>query len=401
MSFTASSAGRFVACPASVLLPRTPDVETEYARAGTIKHEYLERVGNAASQDLARVKAFMQGERPIDILNCVDADYRDDCESIELPDLRASRGECLTEVTFAMNVFTGVARVVGAGLNRDYSDVQPSEICGTADVVQVLPDSVYISDYKTGREVPHPSSNWQLKTLSVMASAAYAKESVTASITYIRPDGEVYEVTHVFDSLDLVEARVQLMNALKYSEMLAERDEEIGLEDVHPGEHCRYCPAFRNCPSQASLVETMLTTQEETTLDRPADLYLTWQRMKRLTAEVGAIVHAHARARPIQLPDGREYSERKSTREKIDANLALPALSTVVPGDVALSASSQSVTKASIQRAVREFWSSLPPDSRPTLKSLMEQASKALREAGAVSKVESRSFGERKASVAG
>lgn len=374
---------------ASEALPHSVETgESTFAARGNAIHEFLERLGNGASLDHA--------------LDKCPPEHRDMCQSINIGALSLGRGDGFQyEVTFAMDVYSGRARVLGTGLGRDYSGVTESEVCGTADVIKVEPGHVYITDYKTGRPVARPESNWQLIMLALMASAATGRHEVTASITYINPDGSVREVAHRWDEWDLLVLRGEmagLVKAIAEERELADAGRPPSGSALRPGEHCRYCPAFRSCPAQISLLDRMVAGHGEHTHsmtdERAHAVYETWHRMRRLVADVGSAIHAHARSRPIPLPDGRVFGEVETSKSSFDGLTVVDVLSRMISPEVALSATSFSVTKTGLTAAIREHWLGMDPAERPTLKAYTAEIMDEVDRAGGISTKSSSSIRE-------
>ena len=406
---TSSSVARTVECPAWLALPHYPEGASPAASRGTWIHLFLETWGSdIPDRSRADTPAFFQSVQSA-LLSVEGApdEIVEFCRTIDLKMISWpwwNDGEEFVELTLAGDMGSGECRVVGSGLNRDYSLIKRGEICGTADVLVVRPDHVYVADYKTGRAVAHPSKNWQLISLAIMASGAFDDLPVRASIIYVNEDGSITEVSHEFSADDLMVFRCVLAEAQERAAAAAAKA-DLFVQDVAPGDWCRYCPAFRGCPAQLSLVDRIVDMDESKARSNAVamlgssatEAYEVWQRMRRVVNEVGKVIHAHARENPISLPDGRVFSEAETTRDVLDGAVTVDVLSRMIPPEYALSAAKYSVSKSSVTSAVRGYWGQLPQDKRPTLKSLLDDVSTALSESGAIRPKLSRRFGERRA----
>lgn len=313
-------------------------------------------------------------ESPLDL---VPEKYRDYCASINLNDVPIGVGD-EAEVALALDVSTGGARVLGKGLNRGYlSLIQPEEIPGTADVVRVEPDSVFVADYKTGRNVHRASESWQMKMLGLMAARAFGRDVAVVQIIHLDVDGSVHKNMEIFDEWDLQEIMSKVVAAVKKIRSLRETGVTIG--DVVEGPWCRYCPSFRSCPAKVSLLNHLVATTDEElagqakahlTESNAGQAYEMWRRMKRVVDEVGAAIHAYAESSPIDLGEGKVYGPRETARESLDPGKVIRAVKKHLGEDYILDSVKLTATKAHLNRAIRRYWESIPEDDRPTLKEL-------------------------------
>ena len=154
---------------------------------------------------------------------------------------------------------TGTCEVLGNGLGRDYGELGPKDVTGTADVVLAGYWGVEVLDYKTGKTLPDPEHSAQLKHLALMAVKALrpAAQYVVAGFQRVRQDlrkkkdrwvvkDETVLLTRV--DLDLHERR--LKKALVVAEEV-KRDIDAGRDpQVTEGPWCFFCPARFECPAK-------------------------------------------------------------------------------------------------------------------------------------------------------
>ena len=360
---SASMWNRVRHCPASLVLPTTLDISSSDAAArGTAIHAYLERVSNEDSEAMARVAE----------------EYRPYCETLDLDDLPLGAG-FVAEAAFALDLSTGEARVMGHGLDRGYQKtLKPVEIPGTADVVQVGPDHVYVGDYKTGRSVHVARDSWQMKMLGLMAARAYGKSSAVVEIIQLMEDGSVYKNQAEWDEWDLQEIFARVFHVAGLVRGLRDRG-DLTASDVVEGDHCQWCPAFSSCPAKIALLNHLVTTDEKAiksgvhsrlTMANAHEAYTMWRRMKKIVDEVGAALHAYAKRAPIDLENGKVYGPVETVRESLDPQTTVDVVKKQLGEQYAMSAVKFSVTKTSVTNAARAAWKDKPEDDRPTLKAI-------------------------------
>lgn len=123
---TGSGVERSMACLASNVLERAWVADTEHSARGVAVHAYLERISNGMTAE--------------ESLALVDEEYREVCEGLDLSGLALD--QLSAEVTFVINLVTGEARVLGQGLERDYSGVGADELPLTIDLAGVDPSPI-------------------------------------------------------------------------------------------------------------------------------------------------------------------------------------------------------------------------------------------------------------------
>lgn len=325
---TASKAALAFACPAAFALPQTAE-----------KH---------AGQD--------EG-------NETHAELEQSINDGAIPDVLVERWPDFiwrSEVAFALDLATGEARELGAGIGRAYGDPGPFVICGTADIVGRGPcDELVIVDRKSySPHVPRAAINAQLHTLALAAARAYKMDAAEVAIWHeVRP----LDVAKL-DTFDLDGFAVDLRGILaKVAD--ARRMVREGL-DLHlsPGQHCRYCEAFHSCPAQRQLqtevksgaieprIEMMLPLGND---EVARDAYELRARLRILLKRLDSALFARANERPIPLGNGRMFGphERKG-RESLSGDITYEVLRTLHGQHVADAAVERHATKAKLKEAL-------------------------------------------------
>ena len=382
-----------LSCPASQVLP-VVDSEWAAGESGREKHAALADWVTAppdAKLDLpAQMAAWLE----------TVTEYADEMRH---PDT-------ISEMALTYDVATGQARHLGANLGRAYPERTPSEFYGALDYVRHDGDSVMVADLKTGMsDVPHPARNMQLRFGALAAARHFGVESARVGILHA-PEGRTpWWSWATLDAFELEMAAAELRTLAErigYARNDAQRGKTPRLT---VGEHCTYCPARHGCPARVAMAKRLAGEPEKVVLDLRALLtpetsalaLARWQAASRALHEVGAALHAYAAESPIPLGDGRVWGPRESEREVIDAERAWPVLVERYGVEVARAAMSIDTSKAGVSRAMAVLRESMRGaaerprgvgDGRVTLKSLNEDALRALREAGCVTSKTTKSF---------
>ena len=378
---SASAWPRIVACPTSVVLPQSdPDVASAAAARGTAIHAFLEDVANGTPVEEA--------------IAATAPEHRGTVEQIQIGDLGLD--SIAAEVTFAM-LPDGRAREIGRGLNRDYSAAGPDSIVGTADVVGMIGEAVYVADYKTGRARQVPAGDhWQLRILAAMAADAYSTDEAIVEIIQIGQAGEIFRDRATLDAFDLAAIRKTVRETCAtIDEVRTRRRLDRTLDwneiEVREGDHCRFCPAMASCPAKTRLLRVMAQENGATavgsrlTEENCTDALDVYLRMKSVLDAAGRALHAFAREHPIPCGDGKVYGPVETTREKVDGAVAHDVLAADFGPEVAVSACSMSTSKTAITDALRDEWKRRKADGEEiTLKSLTEGTLHRIHGAGGI-----------------
>ena len=251
-----------------------------------------------------------------------------------------------SEVSFAWDPKKDVAVELGSLLERDYSKAPRGWICGTADIINVGDDAIFLDDIKTGRSfVPGPYDNYQLKFLALAASRAYNIPKVYARILFVDEDGLIKAHDHsVFDSFQLDQIHKDLKGILAKKELVL-------------GDHCKWCPAFNDCPAIAKGALAILKEENGEALQINDDtLQRVWPKVAALEAysrkfKEAAKVYVR-RNGAIDLGDGKHLELSTFTKSSIESEKALPILKNHLGQ---MFPQSLSISRASIKRAVSDY----------------------------------------------
>ena len=303
---------RALACPASTVLPRGPDSGSEAAERGQALHGYVEAVANGA----------MNGNA----LQLVPEPWRAAARGLDVDAILEALGwspfgatEMTAEQAFAWDSETDTARVLGAGLGRDYSAALPTEAVGTADVVVYDPDTrtVTVADYKFGHgEVARANRNAQLRSLALYAARAYGATSARVVIVRGREDGSAWLDTDVLsaEALDGIAAELRQLAARITS------DRAKGTAKAVAGDHCRYCRSAPSCP----LGPVALAVAQTSGLDRLAGtpegrarLVVLQTLAKRLPDMIDDALRGAITRGETSLPDGAVLAIESTAKRKV------------------------------------------------------------------------------------
>jgi hypothetical protein len=357
---TASRLALAQKCPGAFALPHV-ETENEASKRGIAIHAHIEKVLSTGETYASYIKdpavrGLCENLDPHRLYWVVKASHDTDKELAgpkfqgPLASDLAVMDEIFTELPFALNPETGEARPLEhePGNHRDYTGAPEGWVCGTADVVTVAKgmsklsesvpseDEVIITDWKTGMvPVENPEDNLQLRFLALAASRAYGVKRAVVQVAYISPDGEIAVSAFEFGSKELDEIEEQIRS-------IASRIENTrkGSLELKVGSHCRYCPALRFCPAQASAARSLLdNVPEEATANTIAE------KAGKLTSEEAAIIWERLQAvknavkmseevlqayvlqeEGVDLPEGNQLRLVTSKRDKILPEVSMPLL---------------------------------------------------------------------------
>jgi hypothetical protein len=325
---SASVVPRVLACPTSAVLPQR-EYRTAWADRGQDRH--ADREVSADLRDLAKLPPEVAG-------------------------LIGPNDRLLAEHVFGYDVATGAARHLGPIPREQYASagLAPFEIPGKPDLTIVGTDHVVIVDYKGFEEVEPSESNKQLATYALMVARALGLDEVTVVIVYEfrRPSIAVLE------ALDL-DAHAERLKQLYGDVARARLDPGRYLAT---GPHCKYCPAFLDCPRQKALAidaETgLLALRVEETFPFADDDEAAWAldllaELKRLASRIHAGLEVRAKARPIPLANGNAWGPReKRGNERLDGNVMHAVMTEKHGPKLADLAAPRTATKKALREAL-------------------------------------------------
>lgn len=359
---TASRLALAEICPGAFALPHV-ETDTEASNRGTEIHDYIDRLLSTGDADTSyirddEVRELCEKLDPSTLYWVAKASHDTDKDlagpqaqgplATDLPVI----DELFTELPLALDPKTSEARPLerkaGKSQHRNYSAAPEGWVCGTADTVTVskgmqrlsesspAPDEVIITDWKTGMmAVPHPERNLQLRFLALAACRSYGIERAVVQIAYIGTDGEVNVSSFEFDAGDLAEIEEQIRRINRRVNDARKKQLQLKV-----GAHCRYCPALRFCPAQASAARALLenvpdSENEERVETRaarltPQDAALIWERLQAVKHAVKVseeVLQAYVlQEEHVDLPGEKQLALVTSKRDKILPEVAMPLL---------------------------------------------------------------------------
>lgn len=330
---TASRLERAVQCAASNVLPVVEHDGGGAQAQGRAVHAFLENVSR-----VGREKA----------LAALPEEFVGICEAIDVAALPVDADAYAAEVTLAYCWKTNTARELGRGLGRDYRAATATEFVGTADVVALLDDAVYIGDFKPrwSPNVTPAAKNYQLKFLALAACRAYGRSEAHVELIHVGPDGAWRDSARL-DAFDLDVFSGELAGLADYVERAKSEPE---LATATEGKWCRFCPSFSFCPAKKNLALTLATAPETAIRLSPETAGAAWARLKaarQVLDRVEEALEAYARETPFATPDGLVVSAGERRTETIDGVAAAPVLERLGLGTLI----EPKVTKTAITKA--------------------------------------------------
>lgn len=382
MNPTGSSFTRADACPPFCALPHS-DLKNPDASRGDSGHLYVAHVpGMGAAKALA----------------LVPPEHRAMCEEVELEGLPLDPDRYQQEVTFAYDVATGQARIVGSFLQRRYPDAPASVVYGTLDVVGLPedePDLVEIDDYKfDGYEshTPAPEEADQLLFGALAACRATGRTRARVRFIHIMQGGGHWIEGAEFDEVRLDAFACKLQRLLERVRA-AEREYAAGRAlSVHRGPWCRYCPAAAACPAVLGLVRALaqdarpyeLELRGLLTPQTAGEAFRRLKEAKSVLSQAEAALRAFAWEHPIDLGGGQWYGAANERVERFDADRTFELLEEKYDSKVAVAGMTFKTSKAGVERAIDGVWrAKKAAGEKVTKKSLVETMLEELRRRGA------------------
>lgn len=367
--WTGSETARAVACPPSVVLPSTPPAaaDMQWADEGEAKHTYLQLIGeqlaalDMADMDAEQRAALIEDEAGAALAQ-VPEEYRDDCEVIRLEYLPLGPG-FEQEVSIAVDLQAGTARLLGRGIRRRYGAIKPTEVALTMDVARVQGRRGYVGEYKTGMSQQEPApGHWQLRMEALALAWLHDLEEVDAALIQVFGSGSSAEDAATWSRLDVefFAAELQVL-ALETIPRLREAYAAGATLPTKPGRHCKYCPAVPSCPSKVGLMRAAALRPDDVLAKFRAllgeDASRAYQMARAVHDIAGRMLsEAHEYARtvaPIQMDRGMVYGPVTRQRATLDGAATYRVVERLLGREAADVAVEMSATKASVERAVK------------------------------------------------
>lgn len=326
---TASALDRAFACPGSFVLSQA-NTTSVYAEHG---------IGNHAEQEIA----IESGLVPDEIVR----------------HLGAAADTARAEVRLAYDYATDRGRILGYGSTRDYSDLAPTEIAGTADVVAYDDDRVYIVDRKLWQAATEAERNSQLRHLAIAACRAIGRSEARVILIYEARRPDVADL----DAVDLATHRARLRGLERALAEQASRVARGLMPDVAEGKHCVHCPAAHACPAKVALVRRLISGEEVDdiellmTLDDEAAAfaYERYGQALSMLKRIGSALYARAAESPIPLGNGRYFGKHtKPGAERLDGDTVYDIVRDMHGQAVADLAVERKATKTALKAALKE-----------------------------------------------
>lgn len=229
-----SSAARWIACPPSVrLCEQFEDVESEYAKEGSLAHEIAElKVRKLIDPGLTSRKftAAMKKLKEKELYQEEIQGYTD--EYVEF----------IQEQMYSYPTTPHIA----VEQKVDFSEYVPDGF-GTADCILIANDTLHIIDFKYGKGVPVSVEN--NKQLLLYALGAYLAYEMIFPIAHIK----MSIVQPRLANIDTWECSLDYL--LEFAKIAQEKATMAlkGEGDFNCGEHCKFCKAKAICKERANV----------------------------------------------------------------------------------------------------------------------------------------------------
>lgn len=229
-----SSAARWIACPPSVkLCEQFEDVESEYAKEGSLAHEIAElKVRKLIDPGLTSRKftAAMKKLKEKELYQEEMQGYTD--EYVEF----------IQEQMYSYSTTPHIA----VEQRVDFSEYVPDGF-GTADCILISNDTLHIIDFKYGKGVPVSVEN--NKQLLLYALGAYLAYEIIFPIAHIK----MSIVQPRLANIDTWECSLDYL--LEFAKIAQEKATMAlkGEGDFNCGEHCKFCKAKAICKERANV----------------------------------------------------------------------------------------------------------------------------------------------------
>lgn len=297
-----SSFERVQACAASEVLPIRVVETGEYAERGTVGHWFSDVV---VTGSMAREEALAR---------IANQEWKDWLALAKLEPMRAFFDHTpKTEVTFAIDIDSEIARTLGHHLGRNYSAAMDCEVVGTTDYLGSHLGIPAILDLKTGQRVTEAKDNYQIKFAAYAVQQLTGAEVVYGGLVYLDELGELAFDVHLFTHEELAGLCGDFESATRRVLSAFAAYEEDGRVELHPGSYCTYCPAVSHCPAKTAVIRSIVPDLDMMTSSvsalTPEQQAYAWSKVKLFKPILEKIeddLKLIVKAKGIDLPDGRK-----------------------------------------------------------------------------------------------
>ena len=241
------------------------------------------------------------------------------------------------------------------------------------------------------------------------AAKAYGVSTVRIGVLHAPEGREAWWSWATMEAFDLAEEEINLRKMVERINFARRAVAEGKTPRLTVGDHCAHCPARFSCPARVAMAKRLGGEPEQVVYDLKAMLtpetaalaLARWQAATKALQEVGNALHAYASESPIPLGDGRVWGPTSTERDVIDAEKAWPVLVEKYGPTIAKECVTVETSKAAIDRGMHALRESMRgaaerpkgvPPGKATIKGLNEDALKALRDAGCITKKTVKSF---------
>ena len=229
-----SSAARWIACPPSVkLCEQFEDIESEYAKEGSLAHEIAElKVRKLIDPGLTSRKFTSAMKKLKD-------------KELYQEEMQGYTDEYVEFIQEQMYSYPTTPHIA-VEQKVDFSEYVPDGF-GTADCILIANDTLHIIDFKYGKGVPVSVEN--NKQLLLYALGAYLAYEMIFPIAHIK----MSIVQPRLANIDTWECSLDYL--LEFAKIAQEKATMAlkGEGDFNCGEHCKFCKAKAICKERANV----------------------------------------------------------------------------------------------------------------------------------------------------
>jgi hypothetical protein len=232
------------------------------------------------------------------------------------------------EVAYVYDISSDTSRYVGCGIGRDYGTIGPFEVPGTIDAEGRGPGVLVVVDKKGFERQESAARHKQVRFLALAAARHQPADRITVAIRPELGPMDIDEIDPGFD-LDVVAHEVKQL-VIDSARIRSEAHQGVREPVFVTGRHCRWCPAFNDCPKQKELRALVVRDEEDPELalstfvddESAADVLQLWKRIGILHKRIGEQLYRHAAVRPIPVGPGRMFGKvEKQGNERLDGDV--------------------------------------------------------------------------------